>query len=104
MAKGKKTGGRVKGTPNKQTADIALALDAMGCQPLTIMARLAMSTKASLELQGAMAARLARMLYPEKKAIEHTGPGGGPIQTSDVSPRELLAARIARIAERKRTS
>jgi hypothetical protein len=39
----------------------------------------------------------------DKAAVELTGKGGGPIETKNVSPRELIASRIASIAARKRT-
>jgi len=39
----------------------------------------------------------------DKAAVELSGPKGGPIETKDVSPRELIASRIAGIAARKRT-
>lgn len=32
--------------------------------------------------------------------LEHSGPDGGPIETKDVTPRELLARRLAGIAAR----
>lgn len=33
----------------------------------------------SPELRGKMEAELAQYLYPKRKAIEHTGPDGGPV-------------------------
>lgn len=38
--------------------------------------------------------------FTNKRKLEHTGAGGGPIQTQEVSPRELLADRIAGLAAR----
>lgn len=35
-----------------------------------------------------------------KERVEHSGPGGGPIETKDVSARELLSSRIAGLAAR----
>lgn len=39
----------------------------------------------------------------DKSAVELSGPKGGPIETKNVSPRELITSRIAGIAARKRT-
>ncbi|MCC8963757.1 hypothetical protein H8A95_15915 [Bradyrhizobium sp. Pear76] len=38
----------------------------------------------------------------DKAAVELSGPKGGPIETRDVSPRELITSRIASIAARRR--
>ncbi|WP_290688399.1 MULTISPECIES: terminase small subunit [unclassified Haematobacter] len=35
---------------------------------------------------------------PTKARIEHTGKGGGPIQTEEVSARDKIASRLARLA------
>ena len=45
-----------------------------------------------------MYAELAQYVYPKRKAVEHSGPGGGPIETNDGSARELLLSRINSIA------
>jgi hypothetical protein len=42
VAIGRKTGGRVKGTPNKRTAEVQEGLDALGCDPIEGMALLVM--------------------------------------------------------------
>ena len=36
----------------------------------------------------------------DKFLNEHSGPGGGPIETKDVSARDILASRIAALAAR----
>lgn len=36
--------------------------------------------------------------FKDRVANEHSGPNGGPIQTEEVSPRERIASRIARLA------
>ena len=40
-----KTGGRQKGTPNKATQTVAEKLDALGCDPIEGMARIAMNER-----------------------------------------------------------
>mgnify|MGYP003385884168 CR=1 FL=1 len=38
-----------------------------------------------------------------KERVEHSGPNGGPIETKDVSARDILSSRIAGLAARTRT-
>lgn len=47
------------------------------------------------ELRGKMLAELAQYVAPKRKAIEHSGPGGGPIETRVL---ELLTEGRARVA------
>lgn len=80
MARGRKTGGRQKGTPNKATLDIKARLEALGCDPFDGMAKLAMDPNNTPELRGRMYAELAQYVAPKRKAVEHTGQDGGPVQ------------------------
>lgn len=45
--------------------------------------------------------RLFGLEVPSKSRLEHTGPNGGPIQTEEVSARERIASRIARLSARE---
>lgn len=83
--------GRKKGVINRAT--VAAILDDLGCDPIQGMARLAMDTKTRPELRGRMFAELAKYRWPQLRAIEHTGAGGGPIEVHD-SAREELSRRI----------
>ena len=74
MARGLKTGGRKAGTPNKQTAEITAKLEALGCDPLEGMARLAMDQANPPELRGRMFAELAQYVAPKRRAVEVTEP------------------------------
>lgn len=89
MALGRKTGGRVAGTPNRKTRDIADLLESLDCDPIRGMARIAMNKKTRPELRGRMFAELAQYVYPKRKAIEHTGATDAPIQ----SRHELIFVR-----------
>jgi hypothetical protein len=71
--KGKKTGGRQKGTRNKRTQDVIDRLEALGCDPIEGMAQIAMDETNSAELRGRMYAELAQYVAPKLKAIEHSG-------------------------------
>ena len=63
-------GGRQKGTPNKATADVQARLEALGCDPIEGMARLAMDQDNPPELRGRMFAELAGYIAPKRKAVE----------------------------------
>ena len=73
MAAGYKTGGRVAGTPNRQTRDVTELLASLGHDPIAAMVRIARNPKASLDLRGRMNAELAHYVYPKRKAVELSG-------------------------------
>lgn len=70
MAIGKKTGGRLKGTPNKRTVEIVELLEALDCEPVAGMASIAMDERNPVELRGRMYAELAAYVHAKKRAIE----------------------------------
>ena len=70
MALGKKTGGRLKGTPNRRTMEVVERLAAMDCDPIEGMAKIALDPTSPLELRGRMFAELAQYCYPKRKAFE----------------------------------
>jgi hypothetical protein len=72
MALGHKTGGRVAGTPNRRTQEVADLLESLGCDPIEGMARIAMNEAHSPELRGRMFAELAQYVAPKRKAVEHS--------------------------------
>jgi hypothetical protein len=76
MAKGRKTGGREKGTPNNKTLEVAAILEEVGWDPIRGMAKLAMNPRNTPELRGRMFSELAQYLHARRKAIEHTSPEG----------------------------
>jgi hypothetical protein len=65
-----KTGGRMKGTPNRRTRDVFERLEALDCDPIEGMARIAMNPQNRPELRGRMFAELAQYVYPKRKALE----------------------------------
>jgi hypothetical protein len=73
MALGKKTGGRIKGTPNKGTLAVAERLEAIGCDPIEGMARIAMDIKTPIDIRAKLYSELAQYIAPKRKAIEHSG-------------------------------
>ena len=93
--------GRKKGQPTRLQLEARIRLEELGCDPLEGMARLAMDSRNSAELRGKMFSDLARFIYPQRKAVELTGGGGGPVELN-VSAVELLKSRIDRISQRSR--
>ncbi|MGB5260308.1 MAG: hypothetical protein WBO34_07265 [Gammaproteobacteria bacterium] len=72
MAAGRKTGGRKQGTPNARTQAVVERLEAMRCDPITAMARLAQEAEAEGDraLAGRMYGELANYVAPKRKAVE----------------------------------
>jgi len=73
-----KTGGRVKGTPNAKTKEVIDKLQAMNCDPIEGMAKIAIQAfdEGELSLAGQMYKELAQYVAPKRKAIEMTGANG----------------------------
>lgn len=74
MALGRKTGGRKAGTPNTRTQNVTEKLEAMGCDPIEAMARMAMEAEAEDDktLAKSLYAELAPYYTPKRKAVEQT--------------------------------
>ena len=70
---GERRGGRREGTPNRRTLEIIEKLEALGCDPVEGMAKLAADENNSAELRGRMYAELAQYVAPKRKAVEHSG-------------------------------
>ena len=70
MAIGRKTGGRQAGTPNKRTSELVERLEALDCDPIAGMAKIAMDISNPPELRGRMYAELAGYVFPKRKAVE----------------------------------
>ena len=77
MAFGLKTGGRLAGTPNRRTVEVIERLEALGCDPIEGMARIAMDMTVPAEVRARMFAELAGYVAPKRKAVEHAAPNGG---------------------------
>lgn len=92
---GKREGaGRKKGTLNKLLTSVADMLDEMNCNPLQNLARVANGEKhlaqvaagvlgevyPTLDQMVAANKELAQYVAPKRKAIEHTGTDGEPLQ------------------------
>jgi hypothetical protein len=80
MARGFKTGGRKKGTPNRLTAKAKEILEAADLSPLEHMLAVMRDPNADRDERLTAAKAAAPYCHRALKAIEHTGEGGGPIQ------------------------
>jgi hypothetical protein len=70
LAKGKKTGGRQKGTPNKSTTELALVIEETGLNVPKRIIELLPELTPTQEVQALL--ELMNYLFPKRKAIEHT--------------------------------
>ena len=72
MAKGLKTGGRSKGTPNKATLEVQERLEELGCDPIEGMARIGLEAeqRGEFQLAGQMYKELAQYVAPKRRATE----------------------------------
>ena len=77
---GYRYGGRQKGTPNRKTQEVAEKLQALGCDPIEGMARLAMDPTVDVAIRAQMLKELAQYLYPKRKALEVSGDPDTPLQ------------------------
>lgn len=84
-----KTGGRAKGSPNRNKTELADKARELGVDPFTILLLYAKGdadtlgyTFIPLELRLKAASEASKYLYPQKKAVEHSGEGGGPIEAT----------------------
>ena len=94
------TSGRRAGTPNKVTAAVREQLEQYKCNPVKALIDIVKDDKAEKPLRLRAASELMRYVFPQLRSVELRGPQGGPIEVTDVSPRELLRRRLAGIAAR----
>ena len=80
MAYGKKTGGRKKGVPNKNTQERLAGLIAGGITPLEYMLSIVRDTTAEHRRREAMAQASAPYIHPKLTSTEITGDQNKPIQ------------------------
>ena len=69
-----KTGGRVRGTPNKATDALAQKLAKLGCDPIEGLAKIALDPETKAELKVRCLSELAQYVYPKRKAMELASP------------------------------
>jgi hypothetical protein len=91
MAKGMKTGGRQKGTPNKNNQPIVDKLAELNCDPIEGMAQIARQAmdEGELILAGTMFKELAQYVAPKRKSVEMNTHVSFEQKLHDMSQEEL---------------
>ena len=80
MALGKKTGGRKKGTPNKGVLKPVKVAPPPGQTPLEFLLQVMQSKQEGMDLRVSAAKAAAPYVHRALKAMEISGPEGGPIE------------------------
>lgn len=96
-----KSGGRKAGTPNKIKASADELMNDFGFDPLKGMMSIAADLDVDIAIRARMFSELSQYVYAKRRAIEHSGPGGGPIHHA-VDPLEAITSELSRLAERNR--
>jgi hypothetical protein len=91
MAKGLKTGGRKKGTPNKATAARQAEIAGSGLTPLDYMLSVMRDEQADTATRLDAAVKAAPYVHPKLATIEsrHSGPDGSPRAVYLISDRPM---------------
>jgi hypothetical protein len=97
MTIGRKTGGRTNGTPNRKTQALQAKVEAAGrVSPLDFVLGVMWDPDAPPSMRFDAAKVALPFLHPKLAAIEHSGPGRGPIETrqplAPLVPAEVGAA------------
>jgi hypothetical protein len=80
---GKRIGaGRKLGSATKRTREIAEAASSSGLMPSEFQLSIMRDETQELSVRMAAARDAAPYVHPRLAAVEHTGPGGGPIQVN----------------------
>lgn len=83
---GKRPGaGRKMGSKSKRLAEITDGSLGRGITPLQYMLQVMRNSRADTKRRDDMAKAAAPFIHPRLATMAHTGPGGGPIQTVDLS-------------------
>jgi hypothetical protein len=80
-----------RNAPGATSADVAEQLRQLDCDPIAGMARLAQDVTAPIPLRARMFAELATYVAPRRKAMELSGPNGGPIDLENALDYSLLS-------------
>jgi hypothetical protein len=91
--------GRPKGSKNKRNQEVLRNAQESGVLPLEYMLGVMRSPETDAVRRDEMAKAAAPYLHPRLASVSHTGAGGGPIQTEELSaiPPQVRAQRMARL-------
>jgi hypothetical protein len=84
MAKGAKTGGRVKGTPNKNTADIRALAQNYAPEAIAMLATILTTSENDSARISAAKELLDRGYGKSTQAVEMTGKDGNPLEVTQI--------------------
>lgn len=75
-------GGRPKGSPNKPKRALQTRLEQLfpDYHPVVEMARIANNPETDIKLRADMNKEVAKYVEPQRKAVEVSGDGGGPVR------------------------
>lgn len=88
MAKGRKTGGRQKGTLNRKNQEMQAKIEAEGITPLDYMLRLLRDDQQPRDMRFEAAKAAAPYIHPRLNATDHSGEIAMPLGGVDRAPRE----------------
>jgi hypothetical protein len=94
-------GGRPKGSVNKVTADIRELARQYAPDALKELARLSVNAESEAARVAAIKEILDRAYGKSVRALEHSDPNAGPIETKDVSDADLARALATFLAKTK---
>lgn len=107
MARGRKTGGRQKGTKNKRTEALeeaarrAIAGLPDGFTSLQLFQAVYRDDSMDVDTRMSAAEKALPYEHPRLSAVQHTGKNGGPIETTDLSALTLAdVEKLNELAER----
>jgi hypothetical protein len=83
--------GRKAGAPNKATAQQREAIAASGLTPLDYMLSIMRDEENPKDMRLDAANKAAPYVHPKLASVEHSGPGGGPIEVANISDADLAA-------------
>lgn len=84
MALGKKTGGRVAGTPNKDNLQIVDLFDELEYEPAREVIKILKSGVLDPEVAINAHLKMMKFVHAERKAVEHSGKDGSLITIEEV--------------------
>src|ERR1700754_354835 len=98
---GKRDGaGRKRGVPNKASQERQKRVAATGITPLDYMLKVMRDSKADAGRRDEMAKAAAPYVHPKLASMQHTGKGGGPIRTLELSRLKGMTAEELEVLER----
>lgn len=97
----KRGAGRPPGSKNKKTIEFAKEIAASGETPLDYMLSRMRDITVDAARRDDLAKAAAPYVHPRLAATEHTGKGGGPIETSNATDRQVARVILDLLSQAK---